>query len=64
MKTSHGGVEVEDLITGGGKIASGRGRVTVRYDLFLNYGDKVQHHQQYTFRLQCRANDLKARLCL
>lgn len=51
MLRGRGGVEYEDLETGEGPVA-GRGcAVNVRYDLFLNRGEKVQEGQSVSFRI-------------
>jgi FKBP-type peptidyl-prolyl cis-trans isomerase len=55
VKAARGGVEFEDLAPGEGSPAE-RGRVvTVRYDVLLYRGEKVQENQVCAFRLgECR----------
>ena len=51
MNIGRGGVEYEDLVIGDGPVAERGCLVAVRYDLFLNRGDRVQRNQAATFRL-------------
>lgn len=51
MKRGRGGVEYEDLKLGQGAIAERGAKVEVRYDLFLNRGERVQENQHYSFRV-------------
>ena len=51
MKRGRGGVEYEDLKVGKGPIADRGAKVEVRYDLFLNRGQRVQENQLYSFRV-------------
>jgi FKBP-type peptidyl-prolyl cis-trans isomerase FkpA len=55
MKSGRGGVEYEDLKLGKGCVAGRGSAVSVRYDLFLNRGDKVQENQMCSFRIGERA---------
>jgi len=51
VNRGRGGVEYEDLILGEGPSAEPGCVVNVRYDLFLNRGDKIQEDQACSFRL-------------
>jgi FKBP-type peptidyl-prolyl cis-trans isomerase len=51
LNAGRGGVEYEDLTLGEGPSAQPGCVVDVRYDLFLNRGDKVQEDQVCSFRL-------------
>jgi FKBP-type peptidyl-prolyl cis-trans isomerase len=45
------GVEYEDLKLGDGPTALRGAKVEVRYDLFLNRGERIQESQHYSFRV-------------
>src|SRR5947207_3031948 len=51
MKSGRGGVQYEDVKVGDGPRADRGCTVDVRYDLFLNRGDKVQADQAVSFRI-------------
>jgi peptidylprolyl isomerase len=54
VKGGRGGVEFEDLALGDGPVAERGSLVSVRYDMFLNRGDKVREDQRCSFRLGAR----------
>jgi FK506-binding nuclear protein len=51
MKRGRGGIEYEDVRIGDGPTADRGTKVEVRFDLFLDRGDRVQENQHYTFRV-------------
>ena len=51
MKSGRGGVQYEDLREGQGAPAQRGCVVEIRYDLFLNRGDKIQENQTTSFRI-------------
>jgi FKBP-type peptidyl-prolyl cis-trans isomerase len=51
QKSGRGGVQYEDVKVGEGPSAERGCTVDVRYDLFLNRGDKVQENQTASFRI-------------
>jgi len=51
MKTGRGGVKYVDLTIGDGPIAERGCEVEVRYDLFLNRGDRIQQDETASLRL-------------
>jgi len=51
MKSGRGGVEYEDVRVGEGPSAERGCVVEIRYDLFLNRGEKAQESQVCSFRI-------------
>jgi FKBP-type peptidyl-prolyl cis-trans isomerase len=51
MKSGRGGVQYEDLREGLGALAERGCVVEIRYDLFLNRGDKIQENHTTSFRI-------------
>lgn len=51
MNTGRGGVEFEDILLGEGALAAPGCVAHVRYDLFLNQGERVQEDEAAAFRI-------------
>lgn len=51
MLSGHGGVEYEDLVLGKGKPAVRGCVVQIRYDLYLNRGDKIREDELCSFQI-------------
>lgn len=51
MIKGRGGVEYEDIAIGTGEPAKRGSQVELRYDLYLNHGDRVQENQSVSFLL-------------
>lgn len=51
MKKGRGNVLYEDIVIGGGRVATSKSKVEVSYDLLLNQGEVLQRGVHVAFRL-------------